>query len=197
MSKTVSIDGMAEAINEGLQEYAKLASSEVKRAVRKSAKTVKEQIEAGAPSRTGRYKSSWVTTKQEESSQSIQMVVHSKDRYQLAHLLEKEDTMTHAEVKAMVEEMGLPYAYDHFAEGESPDPPFICFLYPKAANFSADGIVYHHFNRLDIEVYTDYKDPDMEAAIEEVLTAHELFYEKSEVWIETEKMYEVLYELTV
>ena len=35
MSKTVSIDGMAEAINEGLQEYAKLASSEVKRAVRK------------------------------------------------------------------------------------------------------------------------------------------------------------------
>lgn len=46
MSKTVSIDGMAEAINEGLQEYAKLASSEVKRAVRKSAKTVKEEIEA-------------------------------------------------------------------------------------------------------------------------------------------------------
>ena len=86
--------------------------------------------------------------------------------------------MTHAEVKAMVEEMGLPYAYDHFAEGESPDPPFI-------------------FNRLDIEVYTDYKDPDTEAAIEEVLTAHELFYEKSEAWIETEKMYEVLYELTV
>lgn len=88
-------------------------------------------------------------------------------------------------------------AYDHFAEGESPDPPFICFLYPKAENFGADNLVYHHFNRLDIEVYTDYKDPDMEATIEEVLTAHELYYEKSEVWIETEKMYEVLYELTV
>ena len=26
--------------------------------------------------------------------------------------------MTHEEVKALVEEMGLPYAYDHFAEGE-------------------------------------------------------------------------------
>ena len=69
--------------------------------------------------------------------------------------------------------------------------------YPKAENFGADNLVYHHFNRLDIEVYTDYKDPDMEASIEEVLTAHELYYEKSEVWIETEKMYEVLYELTV
>ena len=73
----------------------------------------------------------------------------------------------------------------------------ICFLYPKAENFGADNLVYHHFNRLDIEVYTDYKDPDMEVNIEEVLTAHELYYEKSEVWIETEKMYEVLYELTV
>lgn len=105
--------------------------------------------------------------------------------------------MTHEEVKALVEEMGLPYAYDHFAEGESPDPPFICFLYPRAENFGADNLVYYHFNRLDIEVYTDYKDPDMEANIEGVLTAHELYYEKSEVWIETEKMYEVLYELTV
>ena len=57
--------------------------------------------------------------------------------------------------------------------------------------------MYYHVNQLDIEVYTDYKDPDMEASIEEVLTAHELYYEKSEVWIETEKMYEVLYELTV
>ena len=52
--------------------------------------------------------------------------------------------MTHAEVKAMVEEMGLPYAYDHFAEGESSDPPFICFLYPRAKNFGADNLVYHH-----------------------------------------------------
>lgn len=59
MSKTVSIDEMADAINEGLKEYATLASTEVKNAVRKSAKTVKEQIQSGAPSRTGRYKESW------------------------------------------------------------------------------------------------------------------------------------------
>lgn len=88
MSRTVSVDELASAINEGLQEYATLAAAGVKNAVRKSAKTVKEQIEAGAPTRTGHYKSSWVATKQEESSQSLQMVVHSKDRYQLAHLLE-------------------------------------------------------------------------------------------------------------
>ena len=82
MSRTVSIDEMVDAINEGLKEYATLASTQVKSAVRKSAKTVKDQISANAPSRTGAYK-------QSESSQSLQMVVHSKNRYQLAHLLEK------------------------------------------------------------------------------------------------------------
>ena len=74
---------------EVLKEYATLASTEVKKAVRKSAKTVKDQISSNAPSRTGAYKESWVATKQSESSQSLQMVVHSKNRYQLAHLLEK------------------------------------------------------------------------------------------------------------
>lgn len=78
--------------------------------------------------------------------------------------------MTHEEVKALVEEMGLPYAYDHFAEGESPDPPFICFLYPRAENFGADNLVYHHFNRLDIEVYNKWYDAVYEPQAEAVDT---------------------------
>ena len=105
--------------------------------------------------------------------------------------------MTHEEVTAMVEELGLPSAYDHFAEVEAPDPPFVCYLYPSAENFSADNIVYHSFHHLDIEVYTDRKSPELEAQVEAVLTAHELYYEKSEVWIESERLYEVLYEVTV
>ena len=83
MSRTVSIDEMADAINEGLKEYATLASTQVKSAVRKSAKTVKDQISANAPSRTGAYKGSWVATKQSESSQSLQMVVHAATQMEL------------------------------------------------------------------------------------------------------------------
>ena len=63
--------------------------------------------------------------------------------------------MTHDDVLALMEAIraatGCPYAYDHFAEGESPDPPFLCFLYPQAAEFGADNIVYHSFSHLDIE----------------------------------------------
>lgn len=105
--------------------------------------------------------------------------------------------MTHKEVIAMVEEMNIPYAYHHFAEGESPDPPFICFLYPNAVQFGADNIVYHSDKALDIELYTDEKNPDLEEAVEDVLTAHELYFEKSEVWIDSEKLYEVLYTMVV
>ena len=109
--------------------------------------------------------------------------------------------MSHDEVLELMEEIkaatGAEYSYDHFAEGESPDPPFICFLYPGVQNFGADDVVYYAEKELDIELYTDYKDPDLEEQVETVLTEHEIYFDKSEVWIESEQMYEVLYEMVV
>ena len=83
-----SINDMADEIMKGLTEYAELADSAMKKAVRKTAKTVKEEISANAPKRTGRYAKSWATKKTKENSHSLEMTVHSKDRYQIAHLLE-------------------------------------------------------------------------------------------------------------
>ena len=97
----------------------------------------------------------------------------------------------------ILSEMGIPFAYDHFAEGEAPDPPFICFLFPGSENFAADNVVYMEFSSLSIELYTDEKDPELEDRVEAVLDGHELFWNKSEVWIESEKLYEVLYQMTV
>ena len=101
--------------------------------------------------------------------------------------------MIYQEIMFMMEEMGLPYAYDHFAEGESPEPPFLVFLFPRSNNFSADGRVYQKINQLQLELYTDRKQPDLEKRVEAVLDSHDLFYDKSEVWIPNEKLYEVLY----
>ena len=44
-----------------------------------------------------------------------------------------------------------------------------------------------------IEVYTNKKDTDIEAKVEEILDKHKIFYNKSEVWIPTEKLYETIY----
>ena len=97
------------------------------------------------------------------------------------------------QIVKMMEEIGIPFAYDHFAEGESPDPPFICYLSPNSDNFAADGKVYYKINEIHIELYTDCKDLSAEQKVEAVLDEHGIFYDKSEVWIESEKLYEVLY----
>ncbi len=41
------------------------------------------------------------------------------------------------------------------------------------------------------------KDPELEETVEAVLLKHGIFYGKSEVWIESEKLYGVLYEMEV
>lgn len=83
-----SIDDMADEIIKGLTEYADLADTAMKKAVRKTATSVKKEISANAPKRTGKYAKSWTTKKVKENSHSLEITVHSKDRYQIAHLLE-------------------------------------------------------------------------------------------------------------
>ena len=97
------------------------------------------------------------------------------------------------ELLQILSETQIPFAYHHFAEGESPEPPFICYLLPRSNNFSADGKVYYKINEVHIELYTDLKDLAVEQQLEDVLDEHGIFYNKSETWIESEKLYEVLY----
>lgn len=97
-------------------------------------------------------------------------------------------------IAELIKRMELPFAYDHFAEGESPAPPFICYLTPGSDNFAADGRAYYKINIVNIELYTDTKDPSVEQKVESVLDANGIFYDKTEVWIESEKLYEVLYQ---
>ncbi|GLG88902.1 hypothetical protein [Sellimonas catena] len=94
---------------------------------------------------------------------------------------------------SVLDSIGIPYAYDHFTEGESPEPPFLCYLLPGSSNFSADGKVYHRISEVRLELYTDCKDLDSEEKVEAALDAAGIFYNKTETWIDSEKLYEVLY----
>ena len=88
MSDRVRIDQLAAAVMEGLTEYADLAADELKKAVKKAGNSVKKDIQAGAPKDTGAYAKSWSVKNVKETSNSIELVVHSRNRYQLSHLLE-------------------------------------------------------------------------------------------------------------
>ena len=88
MGSTVRIDQMADAIMQGLNEYAELATEDMKKAVKAASKTVKKEIQAGAPQKSGAYSKSWAVKTVRETANSLEQTVHSKNRYQLAHLLE-------------------------------------------------------------------------------------------------------------
>ena len=73
---------------EGLAEYAQLAAEDMKKAVKKAGAEAKKDIQAGAPVKTGAYKKSWTAKTTKETANAMEIVVYSRNRYQLAHLLE-------------------------------------------------------------------------------------------------------------
>ena len=70
---------------------------------------------------------------------------------------------------------------------------FICYLTPGTDNFAADGIAYLKVNEINIELYTDFKDLSVERKVESVLDKFGIYYDKLETWIDSEKLFEVLY----
>ena len=88
MSQTVSVDELANAINEALQEYATLAADDMKKCISEAGKTVRKEIKNHAPKGTGKYGKSWRVKKVHEDNQHLELVVYSPSRYFLAHLLE-------------------------------------------------------------------------------------------------------------
>lgn len=71
------------------------------------------------------------------------------------------------------------------------------YLFPGTDNFSADGVVYQAMDELNIELYSEEKDPEAEKKIADWLTENGLFFEKQEYYIESEKMIQVIFETEV
>lgn len=91
--------------------------------------------------------------------------------------------------------IGFPFVYHHFAEGEAPAPPFLIYLVSTSDNFFADDCVFQGIQSVRIELYTDRKDPAVEAQVEEALAS--FCWEKDETYIESEHLYEIVYRIEV
>lgn len=88
MANSIRIDQLATEVMKGLTEYADLATDDMKKAVKKAGTTVRKEIEANAPKNKGTYAKSWSVKNTKETSNALEVTVYSKNRYQLAHLLE-------------------------------------------------------------------------------------------------------------
>lgn len=101
--------------------------------------------------------------------------------------------MTDEEINALLLSTGLPVAYDHF---NSPTPlPHIAWLEGGSHNFAADGVVYYPVRSIRVELYTMYKQPEIESMVEASLSA--FVWERDQEYLQDEECYLTTYEFEV
>lgn len=86
-------------------------------------------------------------------------------------------------------------AFDEYPKTMEQSLPYINLQTPSTETFGADNIVYFQSPNVNIEFYSRRKDMASESLIEAKLTEYGLYYTKSEVRIDAQSCYEVIYEI--
>ena len=94
---------------------------------------------------------------------------------------------------ALLKTTGLPVAYHHFTS--PPSPPYVVYLFSYSSNFGADNKVYNAAKNYQVELYTKVKETASEKLIEDLFNANDIFWEKTETYIDSEGLFRVLYEI--
>ncbi len=103
--------------------------------------------------------------------------------------------MKRREIVEILKSTGIPityYQWDEDKDGDGPALPYIVYYYPSSEGEAADDRQWSQKSRLNVELYTETKDFDMEARVDAVLGSFCVF-DKEETYLSDEHMYEVLY----
>lgn len=99
------------------------------------------------------------------------------------------------QIKAVLESTGLPVVYRAWQENAAPPLPYICYYVTGTNNFGADNRVYNKTINVNVELYSALKDVQSEEKIEDALSS--IYWNKTETFIDSEKCYQILYEIEV
>lgn len=108
--------------------------------------------------------------------------------------------MTEKELYSMLLSPGIPVTYLQSTDepqSPAPGPPFIAYYFEDSDNFGADDKVYHEINNCVVELYTDKKDMETENKIQKLLNDNDIFWDKTQTYIDKEEMYEVRYVIQI
>lgn len=94
-------------------------------------------------------------------------------------------------MKDILEQMGLPVAYDHFIK--PPSIPFILYRETTIDTFKADNKTYFYQPEYIVDLVVEFKAPTLEAQLEEILNDNNYPFDKTEDYIEAEKIYQIRY----
>ena len=106
--------------------------------------------------------------------------------------------MTQSELFTALKSLGMPVAYGEFIstpKNPAPPPPFITYQFASDKDILADNQNYVDIGNYQIELYTGKKDPAKEKLIQDKLKELRLPYSKSEERIESEDLYQVIYQI--
>ena len=101
--------------------------------------------------------------------------------------------MDEATLFTLLKTTKLPVAYHHFVS--PPSPPYVVYLFSYNSNFGADNKVYDAQKNFQVELYTSKKDTASEKLIENLFDANDIYWEKTETYIDSEGLFQVLYEI--
>ena len=98
-----------------------------------------------------------------------------------------------AYLAGILTETGLPVARNAFLKAQ--DPPYIVYVFSHSSNYAADSKVYLKRDNYQVELYTEKKDIALEELLEGIFDSHGLVYDKTETYLESEKLIQVIYEI--
>lgn len=99
------------------------------------------------------------------------------------------------ELLKILDQIGIPFAYHHW---EKPPPlPYGVYLYDSTDNFGADDKVYLVIESAQVEIYTTGHDQALQDKTEAVLEANQIYWDRDTAYIESERMYQTVYEIEV
>ena len=99
--------------------------------------------------------------------------------------------MTITELNQALKSIGLPLAYHSFKT--APTPPYLVYLFTYSNDMIADNQNYVEISNFQVELYNTKKDPATEKRVEDKLKELESPYTKTETFVESEGLFQVIY----
>ena len=93
--------------------------------------------------------------------------------------------------------LNIPVAYDHFIEADrrTVSPPFILYRNDASDQFKADDQIYIKTRRYLVDLVTDIKNAELEEALEEIFQSNHIPWDKTEVYIDSERIFQITYSI--
>lgn len=106
-----------------------------------------------------------------------------------------------AALEALKAEHGIEYALDAFPtqtdDYTPPAPPFITYSIGTTTHIYADNTQYITMRDISVTLYTEYKDPAIEALVDSALLQAGLLFTREDEDLPDDKLYSVVYDLNI